>query len=47
MEQKAVNQIEELTTGLILLGRSYEEIKQILNVGVVIHQTTLKVPEAV
>ncbi|MGL9969479.1 BRO family protein [Enterococcus sp. DIV1420a] len=44
-EQAAVNQIEELTTGLILLGRSYDDIKLILNVGVVIYQTTLKMPE--
>lgn len=44
-EQAAVNQIEELTTGLILLGRSYDDIKLILNVGVVIYQTTLKTPE--
>ncbi|MBX9122804.1 Rha family transcriptional regulator [Enterococcus sp. K18_3] len=44
-EQAAVNQIEELTTGLILLGRSYDDIKLILNVGVVIYQTTLKIPE--
>ncbi|MGG5369530.1 Rha family transcriptional regulator [Enterococcus sp. AZ196] len=44
-EQAAVNQIEELTTGLILLGRSYDDIKLILNIGVVIYQTTLKKPE--
>lgn len=44
-EQDAVNQIEELVAGLIQLGRSYDDIKLILNVGVVIHQTTLKTPE--
>lgn len=44
-EQAAVNQIEELVTGLIRLGRSYDDIKLILNVGVVIYQTTLKTPE--
>lgn len=43
-EQKAVKQIEELTTGLILLGKSYEDIKLILNVGVVFYQTTLQLP---
>lgn len=43
-EQKAVNQIEELTTGLILLGKSYDDIKLILNVGVVLYQTTLQLP---
>lgn len=43
-EQAAVNQIEELTTGLILLGKSYDDIKLILNVGVVIYQTTLQLP---
>lgn len=44
-EQAAVNQIESLVTGLIQLGRSYDDIKLILNVGVVIYQTTLKMPE--
>lgn len=45
-EQAAVNQIEELVTGLIRLGRSYDDIKMILNVGVVVYQTTLKIPKA-
>ncbi|MGI8170389.1 Rha family transcriptional regulator [Enterococcus lactis] len=44
-EQAAVNQIEELVSSLIQLGRSYEEIKDILNVGIVLYQTTLKMPE--
>ncbi|MDT2604695.1 Rha family transcriptional regulator [Enterococcus pseudoavium] len=44
-EQAAVNQIEELVSGLIQLGRSYDDIKLILNVGVVVYQTTLKMPE--
>lgn len=44
-EQAAVNQIEELVTSLIQLGRSYDEIKDILNVGIVLYQTTLKMPE--
>ncbi|EMF0054092.1 Rha family transcriptional regulator [Enterococcus hirae] len=44
-EQAAVNQIEELVTSLIQLGRSYDEIKDILNVGLVLYQTTLKMPE--
>ncbi|MDT2751488.1 Rha family transcriptional regulator [Enterococcus thailandicus] len=44
-EQAAVSQIEELTTGLLLLGRSYDEIKDILNVGIVLYQTTIKMPE--
>lgn len=46
-EQAAVNQIEELVTGLILLDRSYDDIKLILNVGVVVYQTTLNMPEKV
>ncbi|BDP45650.1 MULTISPECIES: Rha family transcriptional regulator [Enterococcus] len=44
-EQAAVNQIEELVSSLIQLGRSYEEIKDILNVGIVLYQTTLKILE--
>ncbi|MFC0276729.1 Rha family transcriptional regulator [Enterococcus devriesei] len=46
-EQAAVNQIESLVTGLIQLGYSYDDIKLILNVGVVVYQTTLKTPEKV
>ncbi|MDP8584454.1 MULTISPECIES: Rha family transcriptional regulator [Enterococcus] len=44
-EQAAVNQIEELVSSLIQLGRSYDEIKDILNVGIALYQTTIKMPE--
>lgn len=43
-EQAAVNQIESLVAGLIQLGHSYDDIKIILNVGIVVYQTTLKIP---
>ncbi|MDT2759849.1 MULTISPECIES: Rha family transcriptional regulator [Enterococcus] len=46
-EQAAINQIEILTTGLITLGRSYDEIKLILNTGVVFYRTNLNTPIAV
>ncbi|WP_338064621.1 Rha family transcriptional regulator [Enterococcus villorum] len=42
-EQSAVYQIEGLVTSLFQLGRSYDEIKDILNVGIVLYQTTLKI----
>lgn len=44
-EQAAVSQIEELVSSLIQLGRSYDEIKDILNVGIALYQATIKMPE--